>query len=150
MTHTRWIRIVLGYMGLSSLQIGAWALFAPKSFYDSFPGLGRTWIAIDGPYNEHLTRDFGALNLALLLVIVWAAVTLSRELVIVAAAASMVWGVPHLIYHLVNTDGLTGSDVGASIGGLALFAGLPIVLITMARKHLPEHVASPASVLENA
>ena len=34
-------------------------------FYDDFPGLGRSWVAADGPYNEHLVRDVGALNLAL-------------------------------------------------------------------------------------
>ncbi len=136
MTHARWIRIVLGYLGLSSLQIGVWALLAPRSFYDSFPGLGRTWISIDGPYNEHLVRDFGALNLALLVVIVWAAVSLSRELVLVAAASTLVWGVPHLLYHLFNTDGLSGGDLVANLGGLALFAALPFALIVIARRHL--------------
>ncbi len=137
MTHARWIRIALAYLSIVSAQIGAWALFAPRSFYDGFPGLGRGWVAVDGPYNEHLIRDVGALNLALVVLFVAAAVTLSRPLVMTAAGAALVWGVPHLLYHLVNTDGFASGDLVASLGGLALFAALPILLITTGRKHLP-------------
>ena len=43
---------------------------APKSFYEDFPGAGRVWVAVDGPYNEHLVRDVGSLNLALAFVAV--------------------------------------------------------------------------------
>lgn len=143
MTHTRWFRIALGYLALSSFQIGAWALFAPRSFYDSFPGFGRVWLSVDGPYNEHFIRDFGALNLALVVVLVWAAVTLSRQLVFAAATASLAWGVPHVLYHLFNTDGLSSSDVAASVGGLALFAALPVLVIVTARTRLVE---TPAGV----
>ncbi len=49
MTYRLWTRIALGYLALVSLQIGLWAQFAPRSFYDDFPGLGRAWVAIDGP-----------------------------------------------------------------------------------------------------
>jgi len=45
--------------------VGAWALFAPVSWYDSFPGLGLRWLPVLGPYNEHLARDVGAFFLAL-------------------------------------------------------------------------------------
>ncbi len=134
MTHSRWIRIALGYLALSCLQIGVWALLAPQSFYDNFPGLGRSWISVDGPYNEHMIRDFGALNLALLVVLVAAIYTLSRELIITASIAAMVWGIPHVIYHLFNTDGLSSGDVAASVGGLALFAVLPIAVIVTSGK----------------
>ena len=138
MNHRLWIRIVLGYLALVSFQIGVWALFAPQSFYDGFPGLGRAWVSVDGPYNEHLVRDVGALNLTLVVLFVAAAVSLSRSLILTAAAAAMVWGVPHLIYHLVKTDGLSSSDLALSLGGLVLFAGLPIALIIVARGRLDE------------
>ena len=88
MTHSRWIRIALGYLSLQNLQLGLWALLAPRSFYDGFPGLGRAWISSDGPFNEHLIRDFGALNLAVLVVFVAAAVSLSRPMVLTAAGAA--------------------------------------------------------------
>ena len=122
MTTQRWVRIALGYLIIVSGQIGAWALFAPRSFYDSFPGLGRAWVSVDGPFNEHLVRDVGALNLALTVLFVAAWVWLDRRLVSVAGGAALVWGVPHAIYHLLNTDGLDGSDLAASLSGLVLFA----------------------------
>lgn len=133
MSSPRWFRIGLGYLALVSLQIGVWALLAPRSFYDDYPGLGRVWIAVDGPYNEHLVRDVGALNLALATVIVVAAVSLSKPLIVAAAAATLVWGLPHLAYHLVSTEGLAGSDVVASIGGLLVFAVVPVALLATVR-----------------
>lgn len=132
--HRLWLRIALGYLALVSVEIGLWALLAPQSFYDGFPGFGRAWVSVDGPFNEHLIRDVGALNLALAAVLTAAAVTLSRPLIITAAVAAMLWGVPHLLYHLVNTDGLDTVDLVASLGGLALFAGLPIALIVVSRR----------------
>ena len=115
------LRIALGYLAFFSLQIGVWALLAPQSFYDDFPGLGRSWVAVDGPYNEHLVRDVGALNLALALVVIMAAVRLSRELITVAGVATLAWGIPHLVYHLFERDGLSVADQVASLGGLATF-----------------------------
>ncbi len=137
MTPNQIIRVALGYLFLSSTQIGVWALLAPRSFYDSFPGAGRSWISIDGPYNEHLMRDFGALNLALAVMLLWAAITLVPPLVNAAAVAAMVWGLPHLLYHLFNTDGYSGGDLVASIGGLVLFAVLPVAAL-LAGRRLPQ------------
>lgn len=129
MKTRRLIRFALGYLSLSNMQIGFWALFAPQSFYDGFPGLGRGWISVDGPFNEHLIRDFGALNLALAAIFVAAAVTLSPSLIRAACVAALIWGVPHFVYHLVNTDGLANSDLVASLGGLAFFAALPLATL---------------------
>ena len=128
------VRIALGYLGLVSAQIGFWALLAPRSFFDSFPGLGRAWVAVDGPYNEHLVRDVGALNLTLLVLLVAAAVWPTRELLSVAAVASLVWGVPHTLYHLFNTEGLSTGDAIASLGGLMVFVAFAVVLLTTARR----------------
>lgn len=118
----RWVRIALGYLIVVTTQIGLWALVAPRSFYADFPGLGRAWVSVDGPYNEHLVRDVGALNLALAVVLIAAFVRLSRELTTIAGLATLAWGVPHAAYHLANTDGLGGSDIAVSVGGLVLFA----------------------------
>ena len=134
MTYQRWTRIALGYLTLVSLEIGVWAQFAPRSFYNSFPGLGRAWVRVDGPFNEHLVRDVGGLNLALAAVLVAAFITVSRPLIIAASAASLLSGIPHLVYHLANTDKLAGGDIAVSIGGLALFAVLPLALIAVSRK----------------
>ena len=40
----------------------------------------------------------------------------------VSGAAALVWGVPHGVYHVLNTDGLAAGDVGVSLLGLAVFA----------------------------
>ncbi len=136
MTMRRWFRIALGYLAVLSAEIGLWAVIAPRSFYDDFPGLGRAWVSVDGPYNEHLVRDVGALNLAIAALFVLAAIRLTRSLVDIAAIAALLGGVPHLVYHLANTDGLSSSDIALSLTGLALFVALPIVLLTVSRNEL--------------
>ncbi len=129
MKPTLLLRIALGYLALFSLQIGLWAMLAPRSFYDDFPGLGRSWVSVDGPYNEHLVRDVGALNVAIALVVIMAAIRLSRDLVMVAGLATLAWGVPHLIYHLFERDGLSVSDQIISLSGLATFSGLAALIL---------------------
>lgn len=130
-------RVALGFLTLSSASIGAWAVLAPRSFYDGFPGFGSVWVAVDGPYNEHLIRDVGALNLALTVLLLGAAWTLSRDLVIIAAVASAVWGAPHLIYHAFNTDGLGSKDAVLSLSGLAVFLLLSIWILVDQLKTTP-------------
>lgn len=133
MTYRHWQRVALGYLALIAVQIGVWAQFAPRSFYDDFPGLGRAWVSVDGPYNEHLVRDVGGLYLALAALVIAAIVTLSRPLVVTAAIAVLVSGVPHLVYHLFNTNGLSTGDVVASLGGLALLTAIPVALLATTR-----------------
>lgn len=143
MDHRFWLRVIFAYLTFQSLQIGVWALVAPQSFYDNFPG-PRSWVSVDGPFNEHLLRDVGALNIALAIVLVMAAVKLSWELIVAASAASLAWGVPHLLYHLFNTEGLTAGDLVASLGGLAFFAALPIAALALGRRLVNLDVPAPA------
>ena len=56
---------LLGFFVLFGLGVGGWQTLAPASFYTDFPGAGRHWVSVDGPYNEHLLRDVGQGNLAL-------------------------------------------------------------------------------------
>jgi hypothetical protein len=133
MDHRFWLRVIFAYLTFQSLQIGIWALFAPQSFYDNFPG-PRSWVSVDGPYNEHLLRDVGALNIALGVVLLIAAIRLTWGLVLAASLATLAWGVPHLVYHVFNTDGLSSGDLAASLGGLAIFAALPIVALVLGRR----------------
>ena len=131
MTERTWLRIALGYLGVVAFQIGVWAQFAPRSFYDDFPGLGRAWVRVDGPYNEHLVRDVGGLYLALAVLIGAAIVTLARSLVLATCLAVLVSGLPHLVYHLTNRDGLSTGDLVASVGGLVLVAAIPVGVIVV-------------------
>ena len=133
MTPRIWARIALGYLIVVALELGVWALLAPQSFYDSFPGLGRAWVSVDGPYNEHLVRDVGALNLAIAALLIATFIRMSRDLVIVSAIASLIWGVPHLLYHAFNRDGLETSDFVASLGGLGFSLVVAFGLAMFAR-----------------
>jgi len=65
------VRLMLWVLMFSAFGVGVQAEFFPRSFYDDFP-LGRGWVAMDGRYNEHLIRDVGALNLALLVLTIGA------------------------------------------------------------------------------
>jgi hypothetical protein len=129
MTRELGLRIALGYLAAMNALIGIWAQFFPQSFFDDFPGAGDAWVAVDGPYNEHLVRDVGALSLALFVVLAAAAIGLKKSVVIVASLASLVAGVPHLIYHVRHTDGLDGMSLVASLGGLFVAVVLPLAII---------------------
>jgi hypothetical protein len=128
-------RFILGYLALTSAVIGVWAQFAPRSFYDDFPGFGHVWVRVDGPFNEHLVRDVGGLNLALAAVLIGAMVSLRSSLVRTAAIAAILFGAPHLTYHVFHRAGLGDPDMVASLGGLAMFAVLPALLLLGSAKN---------------
>lgn len=110
--------IALAYLGLSALALGLYATFFPRGFYDDFP-FGRRWIAVDGPFNEHLIRDFGGLNLALACFTLAAAVVGGRAMVRAAAASTILFGWPHVVYHLRHAHVYGTADKLSSIGGIA-------------------------------
>ena len=120
MTRLRLVALVV--LASSSAAIGGWAQLFPRSFYDDFPGLGRVWVAVDGPFNEHLVRDVGGLNLGLALVAIVALVTGSALVARAAGGAALIYGVPHLIYHATHLDGFDAVDKVAMLGGLAMTA----------------------------
>jgi hypothetical protein len=125
----RVIRAALVALAFIALWVGLWATFSPRSFYDNFPGGGQAWVAPDGPYNEHIIRDFGSLNLALAAVTIVAAVTLGRAVVIAAALAWLLYGVPHLVYHARHLDVYDSADKPAVLAALVLSVVLPIVIL---------------------
>jgi len=122
------VRVVLALWAAVSVQLAIWATFAPRSFYDDYPGFGREWVRVDGPYNEHFVRDFGALNLALAVVTVAALVTLSRPMVIAVAVAWLAWSVPHLVYHLRHLDVFSSGD---KVVNVFLLASLPVLAVVV-------------------
>ena len=123
------MRTALALLALTGLVTGLWATLSPRSFYDGFPGAGREWVAADGPYNEHLVRDFGSLNLALAAVTIVAAVTLGRAVVTAAALAWLLFQVPHLVYHARHLSVFASADKVAVMVGLVLSVVLPVVIL---------------------
>ena len=122
------LRVLLGMLAVTGTTVGAWAAFAPRSFYDDFPGLGQVWVSVDGPYNEHLVRDVGALNLALAALAICALVTLARATIVATAIAWVVYGVPHLVYHARH---LGPYDAMQSVALLASLATTPAVALVV-------------------
>ena len=102
MTFDTCIKVGLWYLIVSGAVIGVWAQFFPQAFYDSFPGLGRSWVSVDGPFNEHLVRDVGGSYLALVAVTLIAAFMKTRETVLAAALGWLVAQVPHFTYHMIH------------------------------------------------
>ena len=127
-------RILLLFILIPTLELGVWATLAPQSFFKSFPGGGQHWVVVDGPFNEHLVRDFGALNLALALLLIVALVAGSRLLVSTAAGAALVFAVPHTLYHLLNLQVFSGSDKVANVMSLAITVVLPIAALLSAQR----------------
>lgn len=123
-----WRDAVLAVLTLQFGAIGLWAVAAPRSFYDSFPGAGRAWVAVDGPYNEHLVRDVGAFFAALAVATGFALVTRSATAIRVAGLAVAVFSFPHAIYHAATADLLPAVDATVSVTSLFLGAVLGVAL----------------------
>lgn len=104
----------------SGVTVGVWAQGFPRSFYDDFPGPGRMWVSLDGPYNEHLVRDVGGLNLGLALVAAIALVTGSVLVARAAGGAALVFGLPHLLYHATHLGPFDTGDAVAVVVSLTL------------------------------
>ena len=127
-----WLRLGLLLLAAVPLTVGVWALFLPRSFYENFPLSGRDWVSALGPYNEHLVRDVGAMNLALGTLLALAAIVLERRLVQVSLVAWLVYAIPHFVFHLANLHPFSLGDKIGNMVGLGLVILLPLVLFALA------------------
>jgi hypothetical protein len=127
-------RIALALLVAQGLVVGLWAALSPRSFYDDFPGGGRAWVAPDGPYNEHLVRDIGDLNLALAAVSILALIALSRAVVLAAGVGWIVYQGPHLVYHLRHLDVYDTTDKVANVTALVVALILPVLAVVASRR----------------
>jgi hypothetical protein len=133
-------QVVLVVTAVIGLFVGGWAASAPRSFYDAFPGLGRIWVAVDGPFNEHLVRDVGALYLALAAAGLVAAATRSVAASRAVGAAWVVFSVPHLVYHAGHLAGFGLVDQVGQVVSLSstIILGLPLLLPDRQRTGSPD------------
>jgi hypothetical protein len=127
------VRIGCGLLAVSSLIVGVRAAFFPRSFYDQFPGGGHAWVAADGPYNEHLVRDVGQLNLgfAILLAAVALAVGLAAHRGTAAAVltAYLVPATLHFTYHAAHLNLYGTGDAAGNVISLGLAVVVPAALL---------------------
>ncbi len=128
-------RLLLAINAATLLPLAVWPLVSPTNFYKTFPGLGMHWIDINGPYNEHFLRDFGALNAALLVVVVYALFKPAIEQA--AGFAIAIYALPHAIYHLGHLDVYESSQKIPAVAPLVLqiFMGLAIGLLPSPSSH---------------
>lgn len=127
---------------LISIVSGVWALFWPQHFYDTFPLPGHPWQAFHPAYNEHLVRDFGALNLVLALLFGVAAYTMDVLMTRTALAGYLIFAVPHLIFHLNHLHGLPTVDAVAEVVSLSLGVVGPVLLLILTRQSRPDSATS--------
>lgn len=137
-------RAALLVLAAGALAVGGWAQIAPASFHASFP-FDRAWVATDGPFNEHLIRDVGGLNLALCVLTTVAVVRMRPDLVRLAAVVTLVFSAPHLAYHALHLDPFGVVDVT----GMLLSLGLSVVLPAwLAWSPAPRRPAQPSGHMD--
>ena len=128
------VRLMLWVLVISAFGVGMQAAFFPRSFYDDFP-YGRGWVALDGPYNQHLVRDVGALNLALLVLTIGALFVGTKAIVRITAIAWLVYSVPHFVYHLRHlTMNMAGADKVGIVVSLSITVIAPLIILLPVRR----------------
>lgn len=131
----------LWLMALTSLITGLQQQFAPRWFYDEFPGFGMHWVSGDGPFNEHLLRDLGGANLALATVIALVMARPTAYMVRVVAVAFLVPQATHFVYHLLHLNTLATSLDRVLQSTLLTFATLVPILVLIAARDLSDPAA---------
>lgn len=130
---TDFLKINVIVVGLANAGVGLWAIISPHGWYRTFPGLGHHWISALGPYDEHLARDAGSGLLAVGVLLVWAPLAPRASLLRGALVASLVFGVPHLAYHVASADHLPTGDNVVNLALLTLAVALPAALLWASR-----------------
>ena len=106
-----------------------WALLAPRSFFQDFPGLGFTWVSELPRYSEHLVRDVGSLNLALAVLLAWAAAGLERNIVRASLVGWLVYSIPHFLFHLFHLERYESDNATTQMVVLGIGLALPLLLL---------------------
>ncbi|MET9224311.1 hypothetical protein [Lentzea sp. NPDC003310] len=123
-------RISLAFIAVTSAYVGFFAYFAPKTWYDTFPGLGLRWLPQLGPYNEHFAKDVGAAYLAFTALSVVALLyARNRAVVPLAGAALLVFNGLHCLYHLTMLHMYEPRDQVLNVVLLGLLVVVSVILV---------------------
>ena len=128
------VRAGLLFLAAGQSLSGVWALAAPRSFFDGFPGGDLGWVAALPRYSEHLVRDVGAFNLAFAVLFLWAASSLDKSIVSASLMAWLVFAIPHLVFHLFHLDRLSDVSRVVQLIALGITVLLPIILLRANQK----------------
>jgi hypothetical protein len=146
-TTTLAVKALLAWFAFYNLASGLWQFLAPRSFYDDFPGFGRQWVSVDGPYNEHLLRDFAQGNLAFGIVALVALLTGGIWLARATGLAAVVANLPHQAYHQTHLHVLpTVSDQVLQTITLSFVSVTSVLLAVLAFALPVRSAAAPTAV----
>jgi hypothetical protein len=122
-----WIRG--GILLLAALQavVSVWQYAFPRSFFDDFPT-----VELDPPYNEHLVSDVGGLGLALTVMLVIAAVLMTRHVVLTALVGYLIYAATHFAFHVSHFENFELRDALSVGTGLGIEVVLTLVLLLAA------------------
>ncbi|MGW5717138.1 hypothetical protein ACWEVP_13315 [Amycolatopsis sp. NPDC003865] len=134
-------RVLLVFFGLVEAVVGTWPLVSPTGFYQDFPGFRTGWVSMDGPFNEHLLRDFGGLNLTLAALLVGAAVIATTAVARLAGVAALLFGLPHFRYHLGHVSHFERIDQVLIIAATGLGVVVPLLVLAIPGRR----VSTPAT-----
>ena len=141
----RWTRVALVLLAIPNLFAGLWAVLAPSSWYDNFPGWSPHLVAAVPPYNEHLATDAGAGLFAAGVLALLAAVLLRREVTIVAMTGYLAFALPHALYHLASpADALSASEDATNTLSLWVAVAVSAWLLVDALRSTEPSEARPA------
>jgi hypothetical protein len=126
------LRVGIWFLALVELAVGVVATLTPRVFYDRVP-----WVSLAPPYSEHLMRDYGAMNLALTVVTLAAAITMEQLIVRIALTAYLVFAIPHLLFHISHHQHYTTTAAIGETTVLAVAVLLPVALLALTRERLP-------------
>jgi hypothetical protein len=125
-----WVRIGLIALGVPNALAGLWAVLAPESWYDDFPGFDPRLVSAEPPYNAHLVTDAGAGLLASGFVLIAAAWLGDRRSVRFGICAFLVFAVPHTLWHAMNeSPALTSAEDARNVGTLVFSVVAAVVLL---------------------
>ena len=123
-----WVTVGLVVLAVPNLVGGLWGMFAPRNWFDDFPGWAPRLVAALPPYNEHLATDAASGLFAAGVVAAIAVWWRRRDVVLVAMAGYLAFALPHALFHLAHpADALTtGEDAlnTTSLWAAVVVAGL--------------------------
>ncbi|MCP2266878.1 hypothetical protein ACFQHV_13585 [Promicromonospora thailandica] len=109
--------------------VGVWSYAWPQPYFDHFPVFLGEWVSRDGPYNEHLVRDHGAMYLALGAASLYGLARPSQVGCRLLGIAWTVFGVLHFAYHVTHPHHLPTDEAVGQVVVLAVAVLLALALM---------------------
>ncbi|MCT2587668.1 hypothetical protein [Actinophytocola gossypii] len=119
------MRAGLAFLALVQAVVGGWMLLAPRSFY------ANPWVHLHLPYNGHLLLDYGAMNLAMAVLLTIA--VFRRAVVVPALWVYLVHSTLHLAIHIGFAGQLPAGQSAALVAALGVPVLLPALLLVTRR-----------------